>query len=124
MMHGFGFGFPLFMGGPLVWIVLLVGGYLLVRKLIILSRHESGERAGGDYSRRLAGGDSGFSETEIYRLAAKHNGTVTVSDVVTEMGIEPKQAENKLESMTDGIRVQMEVSEKGIVYYIFTELQK
>lgn len=43
MMHGFGFGFPLYHG-----------------------------RAGGDYLHRLAGGDSEVSETEIYRLAAKH----------------------------------------------------
>ena len=130
MMHGFGFGLPLFMGGPLVWILVLVGGYLLVRKLFIPNRYESDRRPGvrdhdddGD-SRRLAGSRSEISETEIYRLAARQNGTVTVSDLVTELGIEPKQAEKKLESMSDGVRVRMEVSAKGIVYYIFTELQK
>lgn len=112
MMHGF--GFPLFMGGPIVWILIIVGGYFLIRKVHAPSRRSS---AVEDRS-------PGFTETEIYRLAKKLNGKVTVSDIVTELGLEPKQAEKILESMTDGMRVRMEVEEDGMVYYLFPELQE
>lgn len=112
MMHGF--GFPMFMGGPIVWILILAGGYFLVRKVLAPSLRSP---VGDDRT-------SGFTETEIYRLAAKQNGKVTVSDVVTELGVEPQKAAGKLESMADGIRVRMEVDEDGMVYYIFPELQK
>ena len=57
-------------------------------------------------------------------MAAKHNGKITVSDVVTELGIEPKRAEKILESMADGVRVRMEVEDSGLVYYTFPELQR
>lgn len=117
MMHGFDFGFPFFMGGPLVWLIIIVGGYFLIRNII--PRHSSG--SAGDLQRYS---DNEFTEAEIYRLAAKHNGKITVSDVVTELGIEPKRTEKILESMADGIRVRMEVEENGAVFYTFPELQR
>ncbi|MCF7947444.1 MAG: hypothetical protein K9M94_02485 [Spirochaetia bacterium] len=118
MMHGF--GFPFFMGGPFVWLILLIGGNFLIRRFILPHVHEV-SRGGRGYSRESS---FGSTETNIYRLAATHNGKVTVSDVVTELGIEPKKAENILESMSDGMRVRMEVSEDGNVYYSFPELQR
>ena len=118
MMHGF--GFPIFMGGPFVWLILLIGGYFLIRRFILPHTHEE-SRGGRSFSR---GASSGLVETEIYRLAAKHNGKVTVSDVVTELGIEPGKAESILESMSDGMRVRMEVEDSGLVFYTFPELRK
>ncbi len=109
MMHGF--GFPLFMGGPLIWVIVVVGGYFLIRKL--LSSKGSKNISYNNYP-----------ETEIYRLAVKHNGKITVSEVVTELGLEPKKAEKILESMTDGMRVRMDVDENGMVTYSFPELKK
>ena len=122
MMHGFGFGFPFFMGGPLVWLIIIVGGYFLIRNIILPHLHSSHSTGrSGDTQRHS---DNEFTETEIYRLAAKHNGKVTVSDVVTELGIESKRAEKLLESMADGMRVRMEVEDSGLVYYTFPELQR
>jgi|SRR6056297_3531945 len=111
MMHGF--GVPLFMGGPLVWLLVFIGGYFLIRRVILPYTHEESR------------GPRSFSiETDIYRLAAKSNGYITVSDVVTRLGIEPKKAENILESLSDGMRVRMEVGENGNVYYSFPELRR
>lgn len=118
MMHGF--GFPLFMGGPLVWIILIIAGYFLIRRFIIPHTHEE-SRGGRGVSRNSS---PGSRETDIYRLAAKKSGKITVSDVVTELGIEPKKAEEILESMTDGMRVRMEVEDDGTVFYTFPEMKK
>lgn len=114
MMHGF--GFPFIMGGPLVWLLVFIGGFFLVRRFIIPYTHEE-SRGSRESSHRSI-------ETDIYRLAASHNGNITVSDVVTSLGIAPKKAENLLESMSDGMRVRMEVGEKGNVYYSFPELRR
>jgi hypothetical protein len=112
MMHGF--GFPFFMGGPVFWLILLAAGFFLVRGL---KKSRSKKRPPEDSLP-----DS--RETDIYRLAAGKSGKITVSDVVTELGIEPKKAEEILDSMTDGIRVQMEVEDNGMLVYIFPEMKK
>lgn len=119
MMNGF--GFPFFMGGgSFVWLVVLIGGFFLVRRFIMPHVHEE-SRGPRSFSRQSS---SRSIETDIYRLAATHNGNITVSDVVTSLGIEPKKAENILESMSDGMRVRMEVGENGNVYYSFPELRR
>lgn len=61
-------------------------------------------------------------EVEIFRLAKRLGGRVTVSDVVVATGLAPKEAESMLGSMADGVRVHMEVSDRGGVYYEFSEL--
>ena len=58
----------------------------------------------------------------IYRLAHKLRGRITLSDIVIETGMDPREAERIIESMIDGVRVRMEVDEKGIVYYEFPEI--
>jgi hypothetical protein len=120
MMHGF--GFPLFMGGPLVWLILIIGGYFIIRRVVGSGSH-AGSRvreSGSSHSPQL----QGSIETKIYRLAAARNGTLTVSDVVTELEVDPERAESILESMSDGMRVRMEVTDNGMVYYSFPELKK
>lgn len=115
MMHmfggGFGFGFfPFFGFLPL----LIFGGlaYLLFRRL-----------QGGRAQRPQGPGPRRVMESEIYRLAKKNGGTLTVSDVVVETGIDPEEAESLLRKITDGYRVQMDVTEAGRIRYRFTELQ-
>lgn len=62
-------------------------------------------------------------EAAVYRIAKELGGYVTVSDVVVRLGISPADAEQLLQSMTDGLRVQMEVSDSGLVTYEFPELK-
>jgi hypothetical protein len=61
-------------------------------------------------------------ESEIFRLAARMKGRITLSDVVLETGLGLKQAEELLEGMVDGTHVRMEVSPRGIIVYEFPEL--
>ncbi|MCF7947428.1 MAG: hypothetical protein K9M94_02405 [Spirochaetia bacterium] len=120
MMNGFGFGFPFFMGGPFLWLIIGLGGYFIMRRFF----NSKGRRqqASPDRTQNYGRGQESI-ETSIYRLAGKLGGTITVSDLVTHMGIEPKRAEKTLESMADGVRVRMEVDDAGIVYYEFPELK-
>ena len=129
MMHGM--GFPFFMGlfrGPFFLIVIVVGAFFLVRRFLgPRGRGRGGERFVGGSSRAdeaLSGGSSGSTETSIFRLAAQRGGEITVSEVVTELGLDPKEAEKILESMNDGTRVRMEFDDKGTVYYEFPELKR
>jgi hypothetical protein len=45
-----------------------------------------------------------------------------LSDIIIETGLEPRQAERFIEGLVDGVRVRMEVDEKGLVYYEFPEI--
>ena len=111
-------GFPLF--GPLTLILLGGGLYILLRKLGLFdgSRRENVlNREDGSIPRGQRA-----SAPEIFRLAKRYDGVLTVSDVVSELGIDPKEAEELLEGMTDGRRVDMQVDSKGVVRYVFREL--
>ena len=61
-------------------------------------------------------------EPEIFQLAYKRGGRLTVSDVIVSTGYGPKQAERIMEGLVDGSRVRMEVDNDGIVYYEFPEI--
>lgn len=117
MMHGWGMGFSLF--GLLPLMLLGAGLYVLLRKRGILdgSRREN----------RITREDRNLPVTrrpsapEVFRLAKRYAGVLTVSDVVSELGIDPKEAEKLLEGLTDGQRVDMEVDRDGVPRYVFRE---
>lgn len=44
-----------------------------------------------------------------------------MSNVVLELGIDPKAAETLLDELTDGQRVVMDVGDDGVVRYVFRE---
>jgi len=118
MMHTFGFGF----GG--FWLLLPLAIILigrLHRGRQDRYRHGSSSIDDGAGWRRGERG-TGTSDAAIYRLAARLGGRITVSDVVIETGIGTEEAEAILRKMTDGIRVRMEVDERGIIWYEFSEL--
>lgn len=56
-------------------------------------------------------GSPGNLHAGLYSLAKKYHGRLTVSTVVVETGLSPAEAERVLESMTDNVRVRMEVTE-------------
>jgi hypothetical protein len=107
---------------------ILVGGaiYLYFRTRRHINDSRSEKEYGSDYPRGGSGRVTDRSgrpkASELYRLAHNHGGTLTVSDVVVELGVEPAEAEAALESITDGQRVQMEVSPEGRVTYRFVEI--
>jgi len=61
-------------------------------------------------------------EARIFRAANKQRGRLTVSDVVIETGLGIKEAEELINGMVDGLRVRMEVDERGLVVYEFPEI--
>jgi hypothetical protein len=62
------------------------------------------------------------TQAELFRLANKLKGRLTVSDIVVATGLSVSEAEALAESMVDGIRVRMEVDDRGIVTYEFPEI--
>ena len=61
-------------------------------------------------------------EARIFRLAFKRKGRVTISDIVLETGLGLKEAEEAANALVDGMRVRMEVDERGLVVYEFPEI--
>ena len=117
MMHGLGMGM---MGW--LWILIplaVVGGGLVMARLL---RHRPDGRLDRDESGRLPPGES-FAR-DVFRLARRHDGVLTVSDVVVETGLEPRQAEQRMNDLVDGERVTMEVTDDGRVRYEFPEMKQ
>jgi len=72
--------------------------------------------------RGLGGRSPQALEAKIFRIAYRRKGRITVSDVVIEVGIAIKEAEELLNGMVDGMRVRMEVDPSGMVIYEFPEI--
>jgi len=62
------------------------------------------------------------AEHQIFRLANKLRGRLTVSDIVINTGMGIKDAEETMNKMVDGMRVRMEIDNRGIVVYEFPEI--
>lgn len=124
MMHGFGMGM---MGW--LWILIplaVVGGGLVMARLL---RHRPDARLDRDDPGKLTPVDAGSAgggsfARDVFRLARRHDGVLTVSDVVVEIGMEPRRAEQRLNDLVDGERVTMEVTDDGRVRYEFPEMKK
>ncbi|CAN5606121.1 hypothetical protein BH24GEM3_BH24GEM3_24810 [soil metagenome] len=58
----------------------------------------------------------------VLKLAGQRRGRLTVTEVATEMGWSLPRAEKVLESLNDGLRVDSEVTDEGVVVYEFREL--
>lgn len=116
-MGGFGTGFIIF--GALALVLVGTGVYVLIRRL-----GSSRRSAGHEQLPWGLGGQPGGEGTaaEVFRLAKRYNGVLTVSDVVTELGLDPEDAERLLQRVTDSQRVDMRVDADGVVRYVFREL--
>jgi len=61
-------------------------------------------------------------QDQIIKLAYRKGGRLTVTDVVAETGLSFKKAEKALNEMVDFSRVNMRVSDSGIMVYEFVEI--
>jgi hypothetical protein len=61
-------------------------------------------------------------QQKILRLANQRGGTLTVTDVASDMNLSLPAAEKILVSMDDGFRVRSEISRDGVLYYEFPEV--
>jgi hypothetical protein len=62
-------------------------------------------------------------QRKILRLAAAKGGTLTVSEVATDLNLAIPAAEKILTSMDDDLRVRSVISEEGVIIYEFPELR-
>jgi len=58
----------------------------------------------------------------VLQLAARHGGRLTVTRVAAEMGWTMPRAEKVLNALDDGVRVNSEVTDEGVIVYEFREL--
>jgi hypothetical protein len=61
-------------------------------------------------------------QVSMFRLAARNNGRLTISDVVVETGLDLDKAEKLMDRMVDGAHVQIDLNDKGMIFYIFPEI--
>ena len=58
----------------------------------------------------------------VLKLAARQGGRLTVSEVAAHLGWPLRRAEKVLQSLDDGVRVDSEVTDDGVIVYDFREL--
>lgn len=124
--------FPFGFFSWIVPIIIIIVGVRIFRKIFHSSyrRNRWDELDWEDYYYRnhsgkpLSPGPSSTQskESEIFKLAYKMKGKITVSDIVLETGLTIKEAEERIKELTDGTHVRMEVTENGIVIYEFPEI--
>jgi len=61
-------------------------------------------------------------QQKVLRLATHEGGTLTVTEVASDMNLSLPAAEKVLVSMDDGFRVRSEISKDGVLYYEFPEV--
>ena len=113
-MMGYGFMFPGIMFLMVLGLGVFYVGVVFIRRFLKdppASEKKSGETARNSIHR------------EIFKLARSEGGSITVSDVVLATGLSIAEAERMLNDITDGFRVRMDVTDSGIVRYVFTELE-
>jgi hypothetical protein len=62
-------------------------------------------------------------QRKILRLAAAKGGSLTVTEVATDLNLSITAAEKVLTSMDDDMRVRSVISEEGVIVYEFPELR-
>jgi Tfp pilus assembly protein PilN len=61
-------------------------------------------------------------QRQVIELAVDHQGVLTVTDVVADLGYPIDWAEHVLKSLEDGVRVSASVTDDGIIVYEFREV--
>ena len=60
----------------------------------------------------------------VLQLAGRKGGQLTVTEVAAELGWTLRRAEKVLQSLDDGLRVNSEVTDEGVIVYDFPELNR
>ena len=62
-------------------------------------------------------------EAELLRLAARHGGRVTIVEAVSELAVTPEEAKDALDALAVRGIADFEVTDSGVVVYVFHDLQ-
>jgi hypothetical protein len=68
--------------------------------------------------------ERGRLEGQIFRLAKRRGGTLTLSEIIIETGLGLKEAERFMDDLVDGRHVRLEVNGNGRLVYEFPELME
>lgn len=118
----------MFFFGPLFGILPLIFIFLLIRGLTSMYRGGRGYFPWQDYEHHLEDLQASGSNRErelriqIFKLAYKQKGRITVSDIIAETGLRGDEAEEVIQGMVDNSRVRMEILASGVVVYEFPEI--
>ena len=123
----FWFGFPFLFLIPLFLVAIAVrAGSHFFRSWEWQERHRvagrgrEGEDLLADIYGRPRSGRS--PEARVFQLARKLGGHLTVSDVVIDLGLDVKDAEELLQGLVDNVRVVMEIDDHGRMIFEFPEI--
>jgi hypothetical protein len=62
-------------------------------------------------------------EAELLRLAARHSGRITIVEAVSELAVTPEEAKEALDALAVRGLADFEVTESGVVVYVFHDLE-
>lgn len=80
-------------------------------------------RAGAKRSAAARANERARRELAILELAERKGGVLRVTDLSRSLGISAGEAEAMLEATVDGSRVTVEVTDDGLLEYVFRELE-
>ena len=122
-------------GFPFVFFFPIFLAFLALRAGLTLFRPSSRLRDGsfpahGDEHDLLAQLQSGGytyrhiqgRQAQLFKLAQRLGGRLTVSDIVIETGLGVAEAERFIEAMVDNSHVRMDIDDNGMVVYDFPEI--
>lgn len=62
-------------------------------------------------------------ESEILRLAARHDGKLTAVEVASEMALAPEAAKDALDALAVREHADLEITESGVIVYSFHDVR-
>ena len=63
-------------------------------------------------------------QSEMLRLAGQHRGRITIVEAVTALAVTPEDAKDALDALAVRGLADFEVTDSGVVVYVFHDLQK
>ena len=85
-------------------------------------------RGGGSGSGRLTARREALRrdtlQAELLRLAAQHAGRLTIVEAVAALAITPEEAKERLDALTVQGIADFEVTDSGVIVYVFHDVQR
>ena len=100
--------------------LLITVGVPMVGGLALAFSHFGGR---GRLSRRREELRQQTIESEILRLAARHDGKLTAVEVASEMALAPEAAKDALDALAVREHADLEITESGVIVYSFHDVR-
>lgn len=100
--------------------LLITVGVPMVGGLALAAGHFGGR---GRLARRREELRQQTIESEILRLAARHDGKLTAVEVASEMALAPEAAKDALDALAVREHADLEITESGVIVYSFHDVR-